>query len=66
MDFTPLILTAIGTCAGLVVLYVGLVRLAGPRRRLEEELSVQALRSRLASGEITPEEFAQAKRALGR
>jgi len=36
----------------------------GPRRRLEEELRQQALRSRLARGEISEVEFEQAKRAL--
>jgi uncharacterized membrane protein len=36
----------------------------GPRRRLEEELGQQALRSRLARGEISEVEFEQAKRAL--
>ncbi len=36
----------------------------GPRRRLEEELGQQALRSRLARGEIGEVEFEQAKRAL--
>ena len=37
----------------------------GPRRRLEEELGLEVLRGRLARGEITPDEFEQARRALG-
>lgn len=37
----------------------------GPRRRLEEELGLEVLRARLARGEISPDEFEQAKRALG-
>ena len=36
----------------------------GPRRRLEEELGLEALRSRLARGEISQTEFEQARRAL--
>ena len=66
MDVTPLIVTAVAAGVGIVGLYVVLVRIAGPRRRLEETLGVQALRARLAAGEISPEEFAQARRALGR
>lgn len=37
----------------------------GPRRRLEEELGLEALRERLARGEISQELFEQGKRALG-
>lgn len=37
----------------------------GPRRRLEEELGLEVLRTRLAQGEISEAEFEQAKRALG-
>jgi uncharacterized membrane protein len=37
----------------------------GPRRRIEEELGLEVLRKRLARGEITQDEFEQAKRALG-
>jgi uncharacterized membrane protein len=36
----------------------------GPRRRLEEELGLEALRARLARGEISQTEFEQARRAL--
>lgn len=39
--------------------------LFGPRRRLEAEMGLDALRARLARGEITAQEFEQAKRALG-
>jgi uncharacterized membrane protein len=39
--------------------------LLGPRRRLEAEMGLDALRARLARGEITAQEFEQAKRALG-
>jgi uncharacterized membrane protein len=38
----------------------------GPRRRLEEEAALGQLRHRLSRGEITPDEFEQAKRAIGR
>ncbi len=37
----------------------------GPRRRLEEELGLEVLRTRLARGEISQAEFEHAKRALG-
>ena len=37
----------------------------GSRRRLEEELGLEVLRTRLARGEISQAEFEQAKRALG-
>lgn len=37
----------------------------GPRRRLEAELGLEVLRTRLARGEINQAEFEQAKRALG-
>ena len=38
----------------------------GPRRRLEEELGVDVLRHRLDRGEISQQEFDDAKRTLGR
>ncbi|MEA2606019.1 MAG: hypothetical protein QOI00_776 [Chloroflexota bacterium] len=66
MDFALLIVTAVAAGVGILGLYVALVRTAGPHRRLEEALGVGALRARLAAGEISPEEFAQARRALGR
>ncbi|MFZ5853552.1 MAG: SHOCT domain-containing protein [Chloroflexota bacterium] len=37
----------------------------GPRRRLEAELGLEVLEGRLARGEITREEYEEAKRALG-
>ena len=43
----------------------GTKAILGPRRRLEEDLGLEVLRSRLARGEITQAEFDQAKRALG-
>ncbi|HEX2756251.1 MAG TPA: SHOCT domain-containing protein [Candidatus Limnocylindrales bacterium] len=51
--------------AGLVILYAVLVRAAGPRRRLETALGLEALSARRASGEITAEEFEQGRRLLG-
>jgi uncharacterized membrane protein len=36
----------------------------GPRRRLEEELGLEVLRTRLARGEISQTEFEQARRAI--
>ncbi len=39
--------------------------LFGANKRLEAELGMEALQSRLAGGEITPEEFEVARRALG-
>jgi len=39
--------------------------LFGPRRRLEAEMGLDAFRARLARGEITAQEFEQAKRAPG-
>jgi uncharacterized membrane protein len=66
VDFGPLILTGLAAGVAIVSLYIALVRIAGPRRRLEEAVGVQALEARLAVGAITPEEFARARRALGR
>jgi uncharacterized membrane protein len=39
--------------------------LFGSRRRLESELGLEALDGRLARGDITREEYEQARRALG-
>jgi uncharacterized membrane protein len=36
----------------------------GPRRRLEEELGLEALRTRFARGEISQTEFEEARRAI--
>jgi hypothetical protein len=52
VDFARLIVTAVAAGVGILGLYVA--------------LGVGALRARLAAGEISPEEFAQARRALGR
>ena len=48
-----------------LVIMRGTRMLFGPRRRLEAEMGLDALRARLARGEITAQEFEQAKRALG-
>ena len=48
-----------------VVITRGTRMLFGPHRRLEAEMGLDALRERLARGEITAQEFEQAKRALG-
>jgi uncharacterized membrane protein len=53
----------------LMVLYYlvsrGTRMLFGPRQRLEAELGLEVLEQRLSRGEISNEEFEQAKRALG-
>jgi uncharacterized membrane protein len=53
----------------LMVLYYlvsrGTRMLFGPRRRLEAELGLEVLEQRLSRGQISNEEFEQAKRALG-
>jgi uncharacterized membrane protein len=53
----------------LMVLYYlvsrGTRMLFGPRRRLEAEPGLEVLEQRLSHGEISNEEFEQAKRALG-
>ena len=43
----------------------GVRAVLGPRRRLEEEVSVSLLRGRLARGEISQDEFDQAARIVG-
>jgi uncharacterized membrane protein len=48
-----------------VVITRGTRLLFGSRRRLEAEMGLDALRARLARGEITAQEFEDAKRALG-
>ena len=69
MDTTTLLIGALVFFAAVAVLFVAVTWLAravfGPRRRLEAELGLEALERRLARGEITREEFEQAKRALG-
>jgi len=37
----------------------------GPKRRLEGEFCMEILRERLARGDITEEQFSEARRALG-
>lgn len=69
MDLGPVLIGVAAFAAAVAVLFVlitGLTRVAfGPRRRLEAELGLEALEARLAQGEITREEFEQARRALG-
>jgi uncharacterized membrane protein len=48
-----------------VIITRGTRALLGPRRRLEEELGLDALKTRFARGDISQEQFDQAKRALG-
>jgi uncharacterized membrane protein len=56
----------VGVVFGLFLMITrGTRMLFGPRRRLEAEMGLDALRARLARGEITAQEFEQAKRALG-
>ena len=55
-----------GAVAGLFVVITTVARAVfGPRRRLEAELGLEVLERRRARGEITPEQFGQAERALG-
>ncbi len=69
MDLGQLVIGVAVFAAAVVVLFVAITGLAravfGPRRRLEAELGLEALERHLASGEITREEFEQARRALG-
>jgi uncharacterized membrane protein len=56
----------VGAVALLFVAVRWLARsLFGSRRRLESVLGLEALDGRLARGEITREEYEQARRALG-
>ncbi|MFH1474445.1 MAG: hypothetical protein ABIG85_01150 [Chloroflexota bacterium] len=69
MDLGVVLIGVVAFAAAVAVLYVLITRLTraafGPRRRLEAELGLEALEQRLAPGEITREEFEQARRALG-
>lgn len=69
MDLSSLLIGMAVFAAAIAVLFVAVSWLAravfGPRRRLEAELGREALERRLARGEITREEFEQAKRTLG-
>ena len=69
MDPATLLIGTLVFFGVVAVLFVAITWLArtlfGPRRRLEAELGLEALEQRLARGEITLEEFEQAKRALG-
>jgi uncharacterized membrane protein len=68
MLLTVVLATVIFLVVVLALFFVitrGTRMLFGPRRRLEAEMGLDALRARLARGEITAQEFEQAKRALG-
>lgn len=69
MKVTTLIVGLLVFIGLLMVLYYlvsrGTRMLFGPRRRLEAELGLEVLEQRLSRGEISNEEFEQAKRALG-
>ncbi len=70
MDYLLAWIVAASVFFGIVfALFFAIVRvtraLMGTRRRLEEELGDEVLRLRLARGQITQEEYLQARRALG-
>ncbi len=70
MDYTVgwIIGLAVFALAVAVLYFVitrGVRAVFGPRRRLEEELSVSLLRGRLARGEISQDEFDQAATIVG-
>ena len=69
MDPVTLALGALLFGGAVALLFVAVSWLArtlfGPRRRLESELGLEALDGRFARGEITREEYEQARRALG-
>jgi uncharacterized membrane protein len=68
MLLTVVLATVIFLVVVLALFFVitrGTRMLFGPRRRLEAEMGLDALRARLARGEITAQEFEQAKRAPG-
>ncbi len=66
MDPTTAIVATILFVTGLVILYATLVRIVGPRRRLEAALGLEALGARRANGDISDEEFELARSLLGR
>jgi uncharacterized membrane protein len=66
VDPTTAIAATILFVTGLVILYATLVRIMGPRRRLETALGLEALRARRANGDISDEEFELARKLLGR
>lgn len=69
MDLLTLLVGAIVFFGVVFALFFVITRAAraffGPHRRLEAELGLEALEARLARGEITRQEFEQARRALG-
>lgn len=70
MDITAALAGLVGFVLIVVIAYVLITRgtraAFGPHRRLEEEAALGQLRRRLSRGEISPDEFEQAKRAIGR
>ena len=68
MDTLQLVIGVAVFVAAVAVLYVlvtrGTRRVLGPKRRLETELGMEQLQGRLARGEISQDEFDQARRAL--
>ena len=66
MDPTTAIVATILFVTGLVILYATLVRIVGPRGRLEAALGLEALGARRANGDISDEEFELARSLLGR
>ena len=69
MDIGTLFITLIVFFGIVFALFFVVTRgtraLFGPRRRLEAAFGLETLEVRLGRGEITREEFEQAKRALG-
>jgi|BarGraNGADG00212_1021973.scaffolds.fasta_scaffold46046_2 uncharacterized membrane protein len=72
MELILLVVVLVGAVIFLAAVYAvflvitrGTRSLFGPRRRLEAEMGLDVLRARLARGEITAQEFEQARRALG-
>ncbi|MFH0751408.1 MAG: SHOCT domain-containing protein [Chloroflexota bacterium] len=69
MDLGSVLIGLAAFAAAVAMLFMAVTWLAravfGPRRRLEAELGLEVLEGRLARGEITREEFEQARRAQG-
>jgi len=67
LELAIIALIAVGVLSVFLVFIVGLARLLfGSRRRPDADVGVHVLDGRLARGEITREEYAIARRALGR
>lgn len=59
-----LVVMALVVAVAFVVIRSGTRRLLGERRRLEEQLGLEALQARFQRGDITLDEFDRARRAL--